>query len=95
MTPRQIEGLVGTRAVAVAAGAHHCFAVAVDGCLFGWGVGKTEDERGRGTPVSTLGLCLQSNQCEPKQYPGLRVCRTELPRGGAARAPSVMHDGDR
>ena len=86
-TPREIEGLTGARVASVAAGAHHCFAVATNGCLFGWGVGKTtEDDR-----VSTLGLCLDANQCEPIQYGGLRVGRLELPRA-RTRSPCRLYE---
>ena len=76
MTPREVEGLVGTRVAAVAAGAHHCFAIGIDGTLFGWGMGKTTED----TKVPTLGLQLESNQCRPRQYEGLRVARLEPPR---------------
>ncbi len=82
LAPRQVEGLVGTRVVAVAAGTHHCFAVATDGCLFGWGIGQTteHDHHGLSHAVGTLGLGLERHQCEPLQYAGLRVRRRELTR---------------
>ena len=83
LSPRLLEGLTGTRVVGVAAGARTCFAAATDGCLFGWGVGVTteDDLHGLSHRVSTLGLGLEKNQCEPVQYLGLRVHRRELRRG--------------
>ena len=74
--PRQVEALAATKVVAIAAGAHHCFAVAADGCLFGWGIGSTTED----DAVDTLGLKLDGHQCLPVQYDGLRVSRPFLPR---------------
>ena len=71
-----MQGLQGAKVAAVAAGAHHCFAVGVNGCLYGWGVGKTTEE----DAVDALGLRLQSNQCQPLQYLGLRLNRPALAR---------------
>ena len=75
-SPKLVQGLQGSKMAAVAAGAHHCFAVGVNGCLFGWGVGKTTEE----DAVDALGLRLQSNQCQPLQYLGLRLNRPALER---------------
>jgi len=69
--PKLVEALQGTKVGSVVAGAHHCFALGVDGCLYGWGVAKTTEE----DAVDALGLRLESNQCRPLQYPGLRLSR--------------------
>ena len=75
------EGLEGrlreTLVSAVAAGARHCFAVASDGRLFGWGQARTTESE----KVDTLGLRLDANQCRPLMYDGLRISRPHLARG--------------
>ena len=79
--PRQIGGVLQeVKIESVAAGHHHCFAVASDGRLFGWGLGRTTEEE----KVDTLGLRLESNQYQPKMYERLRVSRPQLARAGAA-----------
>lgn len=76
--PKRIEGrLRETLVSAVAAGARHCFAVASDGRLFGWGQARTTESE----KVDTLGLRLDANQCRPLMYDGLRISRPHLARG--------------
>ena len=76
-TPRFVEGLRENVVSAVAAGAHHCFAVASDGRLFGWGLARTTEAE----KVDSLGLGLEANQCRPLLYEGLRISRPQLARG--------------
>ena len=71
IAPKLIEGLQGAKVGSIVAGAHHCLAIGGDGCLYGWGVGKTTEE----DAVDALGLRLGHNQCRPLQYDGLRLNR--------------------
>jgi len=75
-SPKLVEALQAEKIIAIAAGAHHCCAVAADGRLFGWGVAKTTE----GEKVDTLGMSLEQNQCVPMQYTGLRASRPLLRR---------------
>lgn len=64
LVPKRVQGLVGACIMAVSGGAFHSVAADERGAVYGWGDGDG----------ASLGLRLDSDQLEPRQYPGgLRV----------------------